>query len=89
MGLAKRVLNLRCSLLSFVRLHSPDCERCNAHQTNGDEMRKRLEELNGRSQARSLHDVDHGEGVEVFDSKPAEVVARPAHSLKPERRKTA
>jgi hypothetical protein len=92
MGPARWVLNLRCSLLSLVRLHSPDCERCNTHETHGDEMRKRLEELSWRTQPRSLNRLNHGdheEVVEVFDSKPGEVVASQPASLKPEQRKTA
>jgi hypothetical protein len=92
MGPARWVLNWRCFLLSLVRLHSPDCERCNAHETHGDEMRKRLEELSWRTQPRSLNRLNHGdheEVVEVFDSKPGEVVANQPASLKPEQRKTA
>jgi hypothetical protein len=78
-----------CYLLSLVRLHSPDCERCNAHETHGDEMRKRLEELSWRTQPRSLTNENHGEVMEVSDSKPGEVVANTPISLKPEQRKTA
>jgi len=43
-------------------------------------MRKRLEELNWRTQPRSLNNDAHGEAVRVFDSKPDEVVASPAIS---------
>jgi hypothetical protein len=56
---------------------------------HGDAMRKRLEELNWRAQPRSLNHGDHREVVEVFDSKPSEVVASQPTSLKPEQRKTA
>ena len=82
-------MNLRCYLLSLVRLHSPECERCNAHETHGDEMRKRLEELSWRTQPRSLTNVDHGEAVEAFDSKSAEVAARPPVSVRAQQRKKA
>src|SRR5664279_763853 len=43
-----------CELLSFLRLHNPDCEHCNASQTRGDEIRQRLEELCWRTQPSSL-----------------------------------
>ena len=55
-------------------------------------MRKRLEELNWRTLPRSLDNGDRGEVVELFDSKPAEVVeilyfvegaAEEEHCLKP------
>ena len=60
-----------CYLLSLLRIHSPDCEHCNARETRGDEMRKRLEELSWRTQprSRSLKKGDHGEAVEDSDSK--------------------
>jgi len=74
-------LRWKCYLLSLVSIHSPDCEHCNAHETRGDEMRKRLEELNWRTQPRSLNNGDRGEVVEVFYSKPGEVVASPPISL--------
>ena len=78
---------LRCYLLSLLRIHSPDCERCNAHETGGDEMRKRLEELNWQTQPRSLNNGGHGEVVRVFDSKPGEVVAIPPISLKAQKKR--
>jgi hypothetical protein len=45
-------------------------------------MRRRLEELNWRTQPHSLNDGDHEELVGVFDSKPDEVVAGTPLSLK-------
>ncbi len=39
------VLNLRCCLLSLLRIHRPDCGHYHARETSGAEMRKRLEEL--------------------------------------------
>ncbi len=60
-----------CYVLSLLRIHSPDCEQCNARQTSGDEIRKRLEELAWRSQPepRSLKDGDYGVVVEAPDSR--------------------
>ncbi len=75
-------LRWKCYLLSLLRIHSPDCERCNAHETRGDEMRKRLEELNWRTQPHSLNKG-------VFDSKPGEVVANSPISLAQHQKKIA
>lgn len=58
-----------CYLLALLRIHSPDCEHCNARETSGDEMRKRLEELSWQTKPRSLKNDDHGEVVEEPDSK--------------------
>ncbi len=80
-------MNLRCYLLSLLRIHSPDCAHCNARETSGDEMRKRLEELSWRTQPRSLNNGDHGEVVGVFDSKPGEAVASSPISLKAHQQK--
>jgi hypothetical protein len=38
-------------------------------------MRKRLEELNWRTQPHSVNNGNHGEAVEDWDSKPSEIVA--------------
>jgi hypothetical protein len=62
-----------CYLLSLLSIHSPDCEHYNAHGTRWDEIQKRLEELSGRTQPRSLNNGDHGEVEEVFDSKVAKL----------------
>jgi hypothetical protein len=71
-------VNLRCRLLSLLRIHRPDCEVCNAREKHGVEMRKRLEELNWRTLPNTP--------VEVFDSKPGEVIRTPV-SLKSRQRK--
>lgn len=42
-----------CYILSLLRIHSPACEHCMAVKKRGDELRKRLEELDGRIQASS------------------------------------
>jgi hypothetical protein len=68
-------VKLRCYLLSLLRIHRPYCERCNAREIYGDEMRKRLEELNWRTHLRSHNNEDHGEAVKVLDSEPGELVA--------------
>jgi hypothetical protein len=84
---ARWVVNLRCSLLSLLRIHDPDCD-CNARKACGDEIRKRLDELSGRTQPRSLNRGDHGEVVGGFDSKPGEVISPPI-SLAQQQKKTA
>jgi hypothetical protein len=83
------VVNLRCRLLSLLRIHSPNCEVCNAREKYGVEMRQRLEELNWRTEPDSPANGNHGEVVEVFDSKPGEVVASLPISLKAQRKKIA
>jgi hypothetical protein len=82
-------VNVRCYLSSLLRIHRPDCERCNARAMSGDEMRKRLEELNGRTQPRSLNNGDHGEVLKAFDSEPGELVASPPISLAQQDKKIA
>jgi positive regulator of sigma E activity len=47
-------MKLRCYLLSLLRIHRSDCQYCNARETCGDEMRKRLEELNWPTHLHSL-----------------------------------
>jgi hypothetical protein len=82
-------VKLRCYLLSLLRIHRPCCERCKAREIYGDEMRKRLEELSGRTPPRSLNSRDHGEVVEVFDSNPDELVESPPNSLAQQQKKIA
>src|SRR5579864_1213605 len=54
--------NLRpqvCYILALLRIHSPECKHCIARHTCGDDLRKRLEELDGRTRP-SLHEnQDH------------------------------
>lgn len=50
-------------------------------------MRKRLEELNWRTQPGSLNHEDHGVVTEVLDSKPGEFAASPPISLKAKQQK--
>ena len=38
-----------CYVLARLRIHSPDCEHCNARATCGSELLKRLEELKWRT----------------------------------------
>ena len=75
-------LGWKCYLLSLLRIQHPDCELCNAREKYGEEMRKRLEELNWRTPPRSLNNG-------VFDSKPGEVLASPPISLKVQKKKIA
>ena len=67
-------MNLRCRLLSLLRVHSPDCELCS--EKYGREMVKRLKELCGRKEPDSLCHRDYKDVAGVFDSKPAEGVGR-------------
>ena len=62
-----------CSLLSILRIHSPDCEHCNAHEMRWGEMRNRLEELSWRTQPYSLHSGNQGKVVEIPDSHLSKV----------------
>jgi hypothetical protein len=82
-------VNLRCYLLSRLRIHRPDCEHCKAREEYGVEMRKRLEELNWPPPPHPLNDGDHEVVVGVFDSKPGEVVASPPISLAQRQKKIA
>jgi hypothetical protein len=82
-------VKLSCYLLSLLRIHHPDCEHCKAREKYGIEMRKRLEELNWRTQPHPLNDGNHGEVVRGFDSKPGEVVASPPISLAQQEKKIA
>jgi hypothetical protein len=50
-----------CYVLSLLRIHSPECKHCIARLTCGNELRKRLEELNGRTQPCSDKNGDHRE----------------------------
>src|SRR2546425_4303489 len=61
-NLANWVVNLRpriCYVLSLLGIHSPDCEYCMARLTCGDQLRKRLEELNGRTRSCSRENGVH------------------------------
>ena len=74
-------LRWKCFLLSLLRIQHTDCELCNPRETCGDELRKRLEELNWRTQPRSPNNGDRAAVVKVFDSNPCEVGASPPISL--------
>jgi hypothetical protein len=52
-----------CSLLSLFRIHSPNCKHCNVHETRGDEIRQRLEELSWRTQSRPIELVPPSRGA--------------------------
>ena len=63
-------MKLRCSVLSLLRIHHPDCQYCKARERYGVEMRNRLEELNWRMHPSSPE-------VGVFDSEPRKVIGMP------------
>ena len=76
-------LRWKCYVLSLLKIQHPDCELCNPREKYGEEMRKRLEELNW-TQPRSHG--DHGGAVGGFDSEPGEVISTSV-SLKAQKRK--
>ena len=82
-------LRWKCYVLSLLRMQHPDCELCNAREKYGEEMRRRLEELNWPTQPQPLNNGDHGGAVGGFDSKPAEVLASPPISLAQQQKKVA
>jgi hypothetical protein len=71
-------MKLRCFLLSLLKIHHPDCQRC-ARGTSGEVMRKRLEELGWRTHPSVSNYGDHAEGIElgVFNTEPRGVVSTP------------
>ena len=71
-------MKLRCYLFSLLRIHRPDCKHCSARVTSGQDIRKRLEELNTRTPQHSLNDTNYEEIAQVFDPKPSEGVASPS-----------
>jgi hypothetical protein len=60
-----------CYMLALLRVHSPECEHCNARVTCGNDILKRLEELNGRTQPSPLHNENQGDVAEGRDSQAA------------------
>jgi hypothetical protein len=64
-------VSLRCYLLSLLRINHGDCPHCSPSAIYGEEMRKRLEELNWRT----------------VDSKPGEVVRSPISLRSKQRKK--
>jgi hypothetical protein len=66
-----------CYLLSLLRIHNPDCKHCMAHLTCGNELRRRLQELNEISQPVQFQSFRHG----------VEMALMLVSSEKPERRK--
>jgi hypothetical protein len=77
-------VNLRCYLLSLLRIHSPNCEVCTDREKYGVEMRQRLEELNWRTLPDSHANGDHGRVVE-FDSEPGEIICAPVSLMAQQR----
>jgi hypothetical protein len=54
-----------CYVLSLLRIHNPDCKHCAAHLICGNELRKRLEELNEPMQAISESVFQETGGIAV------------------------
>jgi len=52
-----------CYVLTLLRIHSPNCKHCNVHETRGDEIRRRLEELSWRTQPRPIELVPPSGGA--------------------------
>jgi hypothetical protein len=67
-------VKLRCHLLSLLKAHPPDCQYC-AREKYGIEMRKRLEELNWRTQPHSPINANREQIARALDSKQDEVVS--------------
>ena len=63
MDLRRRI----CYLLSLLKIHSRECVHCHARETGGDDMLKRLEELDWRTRQSLL---ENGKIPEVRDPKP-------------------
>lgn len=74
-------MKLRCSLLSFLKLHQPDCNLRAARETCGLDMRRRLEELNSRTSPNSRRREAHGEVATVLALKPREIIQNSSVSL--------
>ena len=72
-----------CYLLSLLRIHGSDCEHCGHRKMCGEEIRKRLEELNWRTMPHSLNNNKeaHGDLVEISDSTTEVVADSPAGSF--------
>ena len=68
-------MTLKCSLLTLLRIHRPDCEDCKALEKGGIEMRERLEELN------SEPDRIFAEVIEPFELSPGQTTGSPSVSL--------
>jgi hypothetical protein len=74
-----------CYVLSLLRSHNPDCKHCAAHLICGNELRKRLEELNEPMQAISESVFQEAGGIAVNvktkNSHGVRVVQLPATML--------
>lgn len=81
-------MQIQCYLRSIIRIHRPDCQRC-AREKAGGEMRKRLEDLNWRTQPQSPNHKDREDGMEIVDSKSSDAISPPVSGKEEERKKTA
>lgn len=82
-------MKLRCYLLSFLKIHKPDCDYCTARETCGLEMRRRLEELNGRTPPSLVRKDSRGEVATVLVAKRREDIGSPPASSAHEVRKAS
>ena len=80
-------MNLRCYLLSLLRMHQLDCVGCKDREMYGKAMQKRLEELNWRTQPPPTTYDDYG--VEVGDDRATEVISQPISLKARQGKKTA
>ena len=78
---ARSVVKLSCQLLSLLGMHSPHCVSCKAQLTYGEDISKRLEELNCWTQP---HSPNVGNRA---DSNREEVVSAPIILRAQKRRK--
>ena len=67
-------MTLQCYLLTLLKIHRSDCERCMALEKGGIEMRERLEELNSEPSG------IFAEVLEPFNSSPGPTAGRPSVS---------
>ena len=81
-----------CYVLSLLRIHNPDCKHCAAHLICGNELRKRLEELNEPRQAISDRFPDAGGiavNVKTKNSHGVRAVQLPATMLQSVKQRNA
>ena len=82
-----------CYVLSLLRIHNPDCKHCAARLSCGNELRKRLEELNEPMQAISESVFQEAGGtavkVKTNNSHGVRVVQLPATMLQSVKQRNA
>src|ERR1700678_2145411 len=76
---ARWVVYLRCYLLSLLRIHSPDCERCNAHETRGLRRRSGWKRLTGRHSSECYSTKDVSDDPQAYLQRSRFLWHRPFH----------